>query len=68
MTECTEHHYYEMGRCLRCQIQSRYYAECIAMLNSWPKKEKESEEWKRKVDALRCKPHTHEEAKERRKL
>jgi hypothetical protein len=58
--ECRAHHFGEWGRCRYCSMKTTYYYECMATLNSWPKKEKNTEEWRRLVDNLRCKPHFHE--------
>lgn len=62
MSECREHHWGSNGRCSVCSMQARYFAECMATLNSWGEKEKKlmSEDWQGKVDGLKCKPHTHD--------
>jgi hypothetical protein len=61
--DCREHHFTSSGRCRYCQIQARYYYECMTTLNSWSKKEKRNpnEHWQEKVDSLRCKLHIHED-------
>jgi len=51
---CREHHYLEFPRCVYCQIQRRYYNECMATLNSWPTEEKKTEEWTQNVERLQC--------------
>ena len=60
---CREHHFGDWGRCRYCSMQTRYYYESIAMLNSWSKKEKQTKKWKHLADNLQCKPHFHEEDK-----
>lgn len=61
---CREHHFVRgWGRCKYCQMQSRYYHEVLNTLNSWLSEEKNTDEWRNKMDSMKCKPHYHPKEK-----
>jgi hypothetical protein len=59
---CRQHDHWLGGRCTRCGIQSRNFAEAMSALREWPEQDKASGDYKRILELYLCKPHTHEAA------
>lgn len=57
---CYEHHFVSHGRCFYCQMQERYYYDVLNILNSWSEGEKDSDEWRNRINGIKCKPHIHD--------